>query len=239
MLKLEDKYGMIIDKVLNRYIQTTEFGWEEDSDYCAEVDNIESFVYSRPAELVPLGRMWVSTGATKMVVGSDELDYVLKVPFMGNFYGQYETTETGEEYCEYTFSEFCHGDYCYDEVEIYKHAVDFGVEKIFAKTEAFADLECGIIVYKQPKVLSSNDSSGSRRPSPAAVKRAEELRYTSPFKAFWVAQVIDQYGEEFFDKVLEFINDICPEVGQDMHQGNYGFTYDGKPIILDYAGYFE
>ena len=113
------------------------------------------------------------------------------------------------------------------------------MEKIFAKTEAFADLECGIIVYKQPKVLSSNDSSGSRRPSPAAVKRAEELRYTSPFKAFWVAQVIDQYGEEFFDKVLEFINDICPEVGQDMHQGNYGFTYDGRPIILDYAGYFE
>ena len=235
MLMLEDKYGMIIDKILNKYINTTEFGWEEDSDYCAEVDNIESFIYSRPAELASLGRMWAKTGATKMVVGSDELDYVLKVPFMGTFYENW----INDEESECIFSEFYHGDYCYDEVEIYKHAVDFGVEKIFAKTEAFADLECGIIVYKQPKVLSFNHSSGSRRPSPAAVKRAEELRYNSSFKSSWVAQVIDQYGEEFFDKLLEFIDDICPEVGQDMHCGNYGYTYDGKPIILDYAGYFE
>jgi hypothetical protein len=26
-------------------------------------------------------------------------------------------------------------------------------------------------------------------------------------------------------------------VGEDLHSGNYGYTLDGKPVLLDYSGW--
>ena len=234
MLRLEDKYGIIIDNILNKYIKSTKFGWDG-NDFCYEVDNIENYIYHKPAEAKVVGSMWVSTGATKMVIGSNELNCVLKIPFQGTWWDE----EIDDEYTESHFDEFCHGDYCYSEVDIYQHAKAFGVAEVFAETSFVGDLKCGIPVYKQVKVLAINESGSSRTPSNAAIKKAKDRYYSSPFSTPWTALVIDIYGEEYFDKLMTFIDDICPEIGDDWHSGNYGYTYDGLPIILDYSGYFE
>ena len=236
MLRLVDKYGLIIDNVLNKFINSTRFGYDTESDYCSEVEMISDYVYHKPAEAEVVGSMWVSTGATKMVIGFDDLDCVLKVPFQGSWWDEYDDNN---EVCESHFSQFCYGDYCSYEEEIYFHAKEFGVAELFAKMECVATLKCGIPVYKQPKVRAFGDWGGSRTPSKDSVKRAEQRRYDSPFCTSWTALVIDIYGEEFFDKLLTFITDICPETGSDWHQGNYGYTEDGLPVIIDYAGYYE
>ena len=85
-----EKYGLIIENILNKYIKSSEFGVHSESDSCVEVEDIESYIFNcKQAEDELVKDLWVNTGATKMVIGSNELDYVLKVPFQGAWWDEY------------------------------------------------------------------------------------------------------------------------------------------------------
>lgn len=245
MLMLEDKYGKMM-KILNKYIKSkAEFGTYDRDDECPEADEIANHLYWNEKKL-NLGKLRVANGVSKLVLISDVLDSVLKVPMTGRYYERFdEENSTDDEYKYYdVFEEFEYGsgafnnDYCQKEVDIYWCAVEHGVDMLFAKTEFFDVLDCGLTVYKQPRVVSY-DNSETKTASPAAlatVKSNDNYKY-APCCEEWKALVIDFYGQEILDKFLDFIDNICPEVGEDLHRGNYGYTLDGRPILLDYSGW--
>lgn len=234
-----DKYEQIIESILNKYIISTSFGCHIDSGVCAEMEDIDNYLYNcKRAEDEIVSGLWVNSGATKVVIGSDKLEFVLKVPFQGEWWDEHEIGDKGEDFYVEKFSDFSHGDYCYTETEVYERAEAYGVAAIFAKAEYVHDLKCGIPVYRQPRAIVSYEGSSSTTPSKAAIDKATNMRYSLPFKTHWIAEAIEVYGEEFVNKLINFL-DNDPVAGCDLHDGNYGYTIDGLPIIIDYAGYFE
>ena len=244
MLILEDKYGKMM-QILNKYIKSkAEFGSYDRDDVCPEAEDIRDYLYWHGKKL-NLGQIKVANGVSKIALISDTLDCILKVPMLGRFYERYDDDAEGEEdKYYYAFEEFqygsgaFHNDYCQKEADIYWCAVEHGVDMLFAKTEFFDILDCGITVYKQPRVVPYNDSE-VKTASPAAlatVKNNNDYNY-APCRNEWKASVIDFYGQEVLDKFIDFIDNVCPEVGEDLHIGNYGYTLDGRPILLDYSGW--
>lgn len=166
---------------------------------------------------------------------------MLKIPFFGQMYTVYnEENGTYED----SWEPFINGsgefgnNYCETELFFYEEAVNYGVEKMFAAIEAFDVLKCGIPVYKQTKVRPMNHTDSASRPKTSAHSKKMAEKYdTLPFDKEWVAAAIEIYGEEFFKHFLTFIDEVYPGIGRDMHYGNYGYTLDGKPILLDYSGW--
>ena len=244
MLMLEDKYGKLMN-ILNKHIRSkAELGTYDCDDVCPEAEDMRDYVHWHGKKL-NLGDIKVANGVSKIALVSDTLDYVLKVPMLGRFYERYDDNTQDDEDKYYSeFEEFqygsgaFHNDYCQKEVDIYWCAVEHGVDMLFAKTEFFDVLNCGLTVYKQPRVVPYNDSE-TKTASPAAlatVKSNDNYKY-APCCEEWKALVIDFYGQEILDKFLDFIDNICPEVREDLHRGNYGYTLDGRPILLDYSGW--
>lgn len=239
MLLLEDKYAKMVG-LFNRFVHdSTQFGTDDGSGECYEVTELADHLYYHAKEY-NLGNLTTGCGVSKAVLISDALDCVLKVPFNGMYSDSYNE-ETGE-YDSIWEGFYCGGgdysdDYCAAEEGIYQMAVKYGVERMFAKTEYFCNLKCGIPVYKQVRVVTYGDSK-HKEASPASLEKVNsKYRYACRCNNDWCALIIDFYGEEFFNKFVDFIKYICPEVGEDLHSGNYGYTLDGRPVLLDYSGW--
>ena len=232
MLLLEDKYGKMMN-IFNKFIKNQQFGVYEATDESVEVSDISSHLYFHHNELT------IANGVSKAVLISKEVNSVLKVPFLGMWYDNYNN-ET-EEYDEYwqDFHGVPDGDYCMREVEIYEAAEEAGIEMFFAKTELFGWLDCGLPVYKQTKVIPLNEINRSeiRQPSKKSISKVKELYNYNMLDMQWKALALDYYGEELLQKFFNFIGNEFPACGNDMHMGNYGYTLDGKPVLLDYSGY--
>jgi hypothetical protein len=235
MLLLEDKYEKMVN-ILNKHIVNKEFGTYDCDDHCPEVTWIEKYLTQHSVKNIS-----VAYGVSKIALISSELDHVLKVPFLGRFYEIYdkECDDYKDQFESFEYADGEHNnDYCKKEVNIYACAVNYGIEMLFAKSERFCWLDCGIPVYKQLKVVPYAHSD-ARSASPAALKtvKSNNHYYYAPCCNEWKALVIDYYGQEVLDKFINFIDNVCPEVGEDLHQGNYGYTLDGRPILLDYSGW--
>ena len=97
----------------------------------------------------------------------------------------------------------------------------------------------GIPVYIQEKAEEFYNSQYSDKVKLPFSKDAEDsfnnnddLHYINPI---WTIRAIEYYGEE---RVLDFIQWAKDNgVAGDLHTGNIGFTAEGKPIILDWAGF--
>lgn len=50
--------------------------------------------------------------------------------------------------------------------------------------------------------------------------------------ANWLIAVVQNYGQDYLTRLNKFIHDnqIC-----DLHIGNIGYTYDGRPVIIDFC----
>ena len=53
----------------------------------------------------------------------------------------------------------------------------------------------------------------------------------------WRAVVIDNYGEEFWMRFIDWAEGRSLAFLRDMHSGNIGYRFDGTPVILDLAGF--
>lgn len=241
MLMIEDKYGKLMD-IFNKFIkEKTHFGKSDYSDTCCEVDDITAYLCWNLAE-TGFQKLYAAGGVSKVALVSEELTYVLKVPFAGRFYESWnkETESYDEIWEDFQYAPYCNdgSDYCLSEVEIYQKAIEYGVECMFAKTEVFNTLECGLPVYIQERViLIDNSKARNFTPTEDSLTKAKKNFCCEPCYAEWKAIAIDLYGEEFLNKFFDFINDVCPECSEDLHCGNYGFTPDGRPVILDYSGW--
>lgn len=168
-------------------------------------------------------------GASKLVIIPENYNYVIKIPFNGCY--------CGLEYCDFSQN------YCETEIELYETIIS--ENPIFSqfflpltRVEEFFDYD----IYIQLKCQVYNNLSNIEKYSfysKESMKKAksnEEL-FCPRLPIDWVAAVIEvlkdvNLVEEFFNVLNKY------DITLDLHKGNIGY-YNNKPIILDYAGFYD
>lgn len=142
--------------------------------------------------------------------------------------------------------ESCREDYCEREMKNYESAKQYRVERILLPTTFIGENARGCKMYAQPMYdTAMGDFYGRKRDRMVEklhglqdVERQQKILEGCfdycRINRYWCARVTQLYGKKFmrsFEKWTHFakINDL--------HEGNVGWL-NGKPIILDYAGYF-
>ena len=216
-----------------------EFGYNLDDDYGLEEMAGDFIDALRHAHI----RADVRAGVSKLVIIPDKIDYVIKIPFNGQYEAVYEDGfYTGyDDFIPFHRAgvkfDSCEWDYCETELEIYARARDYAVEGFFDRTEFFVCVNHRPI-YIQEKATSMEDWCGEEKESSPEAKN--NYCYCKPEHEYiprdWVEQAIDFYGLDNVIRLKNFIDDYCL---RDFHAGNIGYTFEGKPIIIDYAGWAD
>jgi len=200
------------------------FGLDEDSDFSDTVDNLVRQIRKIDKEVK------FTWGASKFIIFLNKKE-VVKIPFCGAFRYDYEEDE-------YYFDDFECEDYCDVEAYLYDMAVEYGVEKFFAKT-VWAGKTNTIPVYKSERVFEFYYSDELRKASKDSYDKVKENNLNGkyyPISREWVAKAFDYYTEAEIDSLFNFIADMGIN---DLHDDNLGFRKDGSPVILDYSGFNE
>ena len=178
------------------------------------------------------------SGATKAVIIPPEENFVIKIPFQGFISERYNRDRQcwEDEFVRYD-SAYCSGsewDYCLSEVEIYKRAVEAGVQQIFAKTEFITTVD-GHPIYIQEKAEIFNRGEHSHPREQLRKTREKTKDYYCEANEDWLTDVLEYYGEDIFLDFLRFVDDLQLT---DLHSGNLGYI-NNRPVITDYSGYYE
>ena len=161
---------------------------------------------------------------------------VLKVPFRGFYYGDpYAEDETE---CNDDYFESFDNNYSEVAVGVYQDALLKGIEEMFSKIEKIGFFSNSHPIYKQEYAESLCSKEIDVKED--SLTKAREIKIKSkrylPFDTRWVALVIEKYGEEEIEKLMDFIEE--EQIG-DFHSGNYGFTAAGAPVVFDYSDFNE
>lgn len=164
----------------------------------------------------------IDRGETKTVLIYQDWDFVIKIP---NYYA----------YSDY--------DYCKLEEEKYQSAKKFGVEKLLLETAYLITAGC-IDLYVQPRFSCAATEPQSMRKAARKthnlenkkiIRRVAHTTYDGyRIDSIWLARALQLYGKKFFLRFEKWSHEN--QVG-DLHRNNVGWL-KGKPIILDYSGYY-
>lgn len=171
-------------------------------------------------------------GASKLVIIPEDKDYVIKIPFNASC----DTFLC--EYYDYSYN------YCEKECNLYKK-ISFEENPLFTqfflpltKVREFENWE----VYIQPKCqiynhLEEEDRSKTYSKDSMMKVKSKKLGYYTNLPDDWIAAVTEMLKDtklvkEFIDMLQKY------DITQDLHSGNIGY-YNGKPVILDYAGFYD
>ena len=199
------------------------------------------FIYSKikDKESPELGKLHIDYGVTKLVIIFDNLPFVIKIPFNGQWYEQ----ETDDGNYESAFGYYCcsgasdETDYCEAEVAAIEAAKYFGFGDIFADEECVANID-GFNIYLQVKVRSSH-STDHYTPNNDSLKKADNKDYYGVCDDMWRACVIECYGEQYLKDFISWAQSEREEILCDLHGGNYGYNMDGRPVLFDVSGYYD
>ena len=183
--------------------------------------------------------IWVENGATRLIVGTKDKDYILKIqpPYadVGNF------------------------DYCAQEAEIYAEAVKCGFSDKFAWCEHLLNYDLGdmsLPVYimewcdcSYNKVYDVMDSwHYSKYCTTHGVARTKKTYedYRKSHKENYegyskrmIEWAYDCWGLDYNAPIgndLTMVQFMCMMYIGDIHAGNWGWR-DGRLVLVDYAGY--
>lgn len=160
-------------------------------------------------------------GATRVCVTCADWDFVFKFDHWG------------EDYCELEYHN-------------YQRAIDYNIERILLPIEPFTVLNNGLVIYKQAKYSFPVRDLWLHPAEMEQVEHTEKYTnltlvntvlgccYDDNIPIPWISRVIQLYGKRFIRSFVQWTQEC--EVN-DLHAGNVGY-YNGKPIIIDYAGYF-
>ena len=176
------------------------------------------------------------SGATKVVLIIENLDYVIKIPFHGRIEYAYSEDEEDvfEEFSGATAGDSNCWDYCKEEVFYYQKAKEKNVEKFFLETSILGYSNDDYPIYIQPKARIFNYyKSKSLSAEEQIITNRLRSKCETWFSVRWIRDAINWYGEAEVEKLLKFISN--QEIN-DLHSGNLGYLND-RPVIVDYAGY--
>ena len=197
----------------------------------------------------------VDSGASKVVLVFTNSDYVVKIPFKGEFcecdnydcenscnrdcscsrcsrrvseenYGEFTGARIGEN--EYSW------DYCAAEQFFYEKAVVAGVEEFFIKTIFIGEFN-GHPIYLQEKVEVYGYNSQTKSPEYSKEIFMKKFLHSEIQNEDFGGLLVDYYGEERVNQLVEFLS----EVGiSDLHTSNVGICAN-RPVLFDYSGYYS
>ena len=161
-------------------------------------------------------------GETRWCFWFDDCDMVIKIPRFDN----------GRDF-----------DYCQRELHNYEKARIYRVERILLPIDYIGEYGA-VRVYLQPRFTYSHDdmSDGKHNtlrkklnniPNRSKVLARSLNNLYSWVDREWYARVLQLYGKKFLASFEKFSRDARLN---DLHDGNIGWR-NGRPIILDYAGY--
>jgi hypothetical protein len=180
-------------------------------------------------------------GASKLVIIPDNADYVIKIPYTGRRYWDYEN----EEYIHSKFT-FANNtdeyfwDYCLTETLLWRIAKNENVNQIFAKERIIGAInKHPIYIQQRAEVYGYSDKydSASDDERQKTIKHCEQKHFNifEDELLSWQTDALEYYGEKKFDKIMSFIKKY--EIG-DLHDSNLGYIGE-KPIILDYSDFWD
>lgn len=215
------------DLILKSLSECSFFELCEDSCYTQIVDCCDSTFFNI--------KKW-GKGATKVVLFPIKGDYVVKIPFSHDSYHyDYEEDEELPYFCG--ANEPDGWDYCKAEMLFYEEAEAVGVEFCFLKNELLGTVHDHPIYIQEYAEMVKDKSSHTPKDWKSTKETESYCRSKGYwcFNSYWITDFLNYYGEEKFKLLSQFLedNDI-----HDLHSGNLGYI-GSKPVIIDYAGYYE
>lgn len=129
-------------------------------------------------------------------------------------------------------------EYCENEREIYQKAKAQGLEKCFAKIQKF-DKIYNTWLYKCEYVDKLEENAPFKPLSEEELNKLLTIESSHQGgrrpPSSWASRFIEYHGADTYDKFLTFIN---AHGVNDLHTSNIGYI-KGRPVVLDYAGFFE
>lgn len=177
-------------------------------------------------EILEANGLYFNSGASKVVVLHDDLDWVIKAPirtFGERWVGRIQTDN-----------------FCYAEAQVYKLAVESDLSCYFAPC-FYYKTEGGIPFYVQLKMDCNEDelSDGVWKQVSSSYSRENYKDDDEYYEA-----VNEEFDNLWDDDVLYYIFDSSDLVDfvhenelNDFHYGNFGYNKDGNPVLVDYSGY--
>ena len=227
-----------LEKIASRLNIPAEFGPYDDSDDCAQFEDVRDQV----EKIMGNENFFIGEGCTKYVIIPNSLNAVIKIPFSGMWTDDCDEEEDSFhpfEYANDLYNSFAsEWDYCENELIKYDMAVEAGFEEFFAETALLGTFH-GRKFYIQEKVTAFVDKAATEvTPSEDSKKKYEDNRNKLVYiNKDWMALAIEWYGLEKVIEFCAFLRDF--NLSQDLHTGNIGFAEDGRPVLLDFSGYRE
>lgn len=197
----------LLDRVLNALDRCD---YEIDYDEMNEICHLDS-------------RLDYRSGASRWCIMCPEWDFVLK-------FGRFGSVDTN---------------YCELEAKNYKKAKAYGIAAVLLPIEEIYETSAGVKIYKQEKYsyamceIDNKQYDALHRcvrsivDKPIMNKARGACNDSCRISREWFARVMQIYGKRFL-RAFEAWTHECDV--NDLHNGNIGFK-NGKPIILDYAGF--
>ena len=245
MLMLEDKL-MNIDEDFD-ISENEEIGFMDYGTYDTIVERIDGDLRRNLENR--FDSYEIETGATKAVIIPKNYDYVIKIPFNGQWDEDaadydYEAGEYTEDFPFVYFqsgdNQYNHWDYCAREAEIYEEAVRGGVSEFFAATTFWKNTYGNYPMYLQEKCRMYSNNT----PTEKSITKAQDIvnnEDTCIQCVSWIANFIDFYGLEEYRRLTEWLSkEDNYGLINDLVMRNLGYRYrDNAPVIVDYSGYWE
>ena len=180
--------------------------------------NFLKFRRAKAKELEKKG-LYCTNGLTKAVLVFDELDWVVKIPF----HVDYSRSDGGSI-----------TDYCERERFVYEQAKERGVAELFAESYFLMEF-CGRPIYIMRKVEDNKEKISTDLYDKAISEGYEvDFEYMEPEE-----QVEELFYYYYEDYLLQEYFAFCEDYGvNDVHTGNIGYDERGKPVVIDYSGYY-
>lgn len=214
-------------------------------------ENVEDFIENKTHFPETFKFTW-NTGASKLVILPFDADFVIKIPFNGQYFERremdYETGEiisesgwepfTSEEY--YSEDMDFDGNYCGREADISNIAAAEDLDECFAITECIGRCK-GYLIYKQARATAILADILDEKSDSLSVEERNSIRDKCDsmgvyrFNVYWLNDFLEFFGEEILKQLNRFIDtyDI-----NDLHSSNVGYI-GNRPVLIDYSGYFE
>lgn len=188
----------------------------------------------------------ISSGASKCVIIPEGEDYVIKIPYTG----QYIESDWDEEpsyYEDFTEAGACRQwDYCQAEAIRYEVTAAVNLNKYFAPTIFIGYTNFDFPIYIQPKCeelayayKNEEYSSSMEEKMKTSDILNSEINYEADcnmpcIPLDWLTSFRFAYGE---DELIRFLNFLRNEEWGDFRDENIGF-FNGRPIVFDYSDFW-
>lgn len=228
---------MLGDDATGVYINTCEYSWGERGDIISEITDDPWLVEST-------GNISVYRGATKVVfVPKDKkIPYVIKLVVTGIYSSERDEEDPWYSHKNVTLIRESECDILDMENAMIENMGEEVAE--FIKPNIYVGEYNGISVYIQEKVRCTQeqlDNAGScaytpkdtRKDISDGIDRVND-KYCTGICWEFLYNMIEYYGEETVKEMLELLEQECV---YDLHEGNYGYDYSGRPVLIDIGGY--